>query len=163
MVIKTRIFAALLWVLLHVGVDVVAMVCGKTLPLWEEGFLDIHHINTGCGECAFCILPDGTTLLIDAGGRISDSVRKVSICPNDSLPPGIWIAHYIAQHFPQGKVQQIDYFLSTHFHADHLEAFEDVAKLIPIDKIIDRDYPTYNLRRPSENERFFYRYLDLTK
>ncbi len=40
---------------------------GETLPAWEEGYMDIHHINTGCGECAYIILPDGTTMLIDAG------------------------------------------------------------------------------------------------
>ena len=40
---------------------------GKTLPLWSEGNLDIHFINTARGECCFYILPDGTTLLVDAG------------------------------------------------------------------------------------------------
>ena len=40
---------------------------GKTLPALSEGCLDIHLINSGRGECNFYILPDGTTLLIDAG------------------------------------------------------------------------------------------------
>ena len=40
---------------------------GEPLPLWAEGCLDIHLINSGRGECAFYILPDGTTLLVDAG------------------------------------------------------------------------------------------------
>ena len=42
-------------------------VAGKPLPAWEEGHLDIHSINTGRGECTFYILPDGTTMLVDAG------------------------------------------------------------------------------------------------
>ena len=42
------------------------VIVGKPLPLWTEGCLDIHHINTGRGESAFYILPDGTTMLIDA-------------------------------------------------------------------------------------------------
>ena len=37
------------------------------LPKWEKGYLDIHHINTGRGSCAFLILPDGTNMMIDAG------------------------------------------------------------------------------------------------
>lgn len=40
---------------------------GKPLPQWENGYLDIHHINTGRGECVFYVLPDGTTMLVDAG------------------------------------------------------------------------------------------------
>jgi len=40
---------------------------GDTLPSWSEGYLDIHHINTGKGEAAFFMLPDGTTMLVDAG------------------------------------------------------------------------------------------------
>ena len=40
---------------------------GKTMPAWSEGYLDIHFINSGRGECCFYILPDGTTLLVDAG------------------------------------------------------------------------------------------------
>jgi len=42
---------------------------GETFPLWTEGYLDIHHINTGKGDAAFFILPDGTTLLVDSNGE----------------------------------------------------------------------------------------------
>ena len=37
---------------------------------WNAGFpgtLDIHHISTGRGNATFFVLPDGTTLLVDAG------------------------------------------------------------------------------------------------
>ena len=40
---------------------------GKPLPAWQEGYLDLHHINTGRGNCAYYIFPDGTTMLFDAG------------------------------------------------------------------------------------------------
>ena len=40
---------------------------GQKLPKWTEGCLDIHSINSGRGECTFYILPDGTTMLVDAG------------------------------------------------------------------------------------------------
>ncbi|RPI20839.1 MAG: hypothetical protein EHM61_26170, partial [Acidobacteria bacterium] len=36
------------------------------LPPWTEGTLDIHQINTGRGNAAFFVFPDGTTLLVDA-------------------------------------------------------------------------------------------------
>lgn len=31
---------------------------GKPLPAWEEGMMDLHHINTGRAEAALYILPD---------------------------------------------------------------------------------------------------------
>jgi len=40
---------------------------GDSLPVWKEGYLDIHSINSGRGECTFYVLPDGTTMLVDAG------------------------------------------------------------------------------------------------
>ncbi len=40
---------------------------GKPLPAWTPGTLDIHQISTGRGNSALLILPDGTSLLIDAG------------------------------------------------------------------------------------------------
>jgi len=40
---------------------------GQPLPAWQEGYLDIHHINTGHGDAAFYIFPDGTTMLLDVG------------------------------------------------------------------------------------------------
>ncbi len=36
--------------------------------------LDLHHINTGSGNAAFYIFPDGTTFLVDAG-EISEARR----------------------------------------------------------------------------------------
>src|SRR5437667_4621098 len=40
---------------------------GKPLPAWTAGTLDIHQISTGRGNAALFVLPDGTTLLVDAG------------------------------------------------------------------------------------------------
>ena len=56
---------------------------GEVLPNWSEGYLDIHFINTGRGECCFYILPDGTTLLVDAG----EIINEVFTIPNDYIPP----------------------------------------------------------------------------
>ena len=44
------------------------------LPKWQEGYMDIHTIATGRGDATFIVMPDGTTLMIDAGdnGKIKD-------------------------------------------------------------------------------------------
>ncbi len=44
-----------------------AQVVGEPLPAWTPGTLDIHQINTGRGDAALLVFPDGTSLLIDAG------------------------------------------------------------------------------------------------
>lgn len=40
---------------------------GEKLPEWTLGTMDIHEISTGRGSSTFFILPDGTTMLYDAG------------------------------------------------------------------------------------------------
>ena len=57
--------------------------------------MDIHHINTGRGDCTFCILPDGTTLLIDAGENNRVGERVVAAKPDDTKKAGEWIIYAI--------------------------------------------------------------------
>ncbi|MCC6165274.1 MAG: hypothetical protein IT182_18160 [Acidobacteria bacterium] len=54
-----------------------AQTVGAPLPAWQPGTLDIHIINTGRGDAALLVLPDGTTLQFDAGdgGRPAGSPR----------------------------------------------------------------------------------------
>jgi beta-lactamase superfamily II metal-dependent hydrolase len=130
---------------------------GDPLEPWSEGYLDIHNINTGCGNAAYCILPDGTTLLIDAGANGSGSERHVAPRPNKTKSPGEWIANYILKHAPQGREKKIDYFFATHFHKDHINGIIKVAEQIPVNKIVDRGY---DLQKPEESG-FFLDYLTL--
>ena len=130
---------------------------GKTLPAWSEGYLDIHFINTGRGECCFYILPDGTTLLVDAG-EIVDSNITVTQRPNALIRPHRVYAHYIKHFLPAGKTA-IDYCAPSHFHIDHIGSSDAVTETaeagyrksgllalydaIPYNHILDRAYPTY--------------------
>lgn len=143
---------------------------GTTIPAWKEGEMEIHHIYTGRGESAFCILPDGTTLLIDAGdnGPHSDP-RTTPGSPDDTRQPGEWIARYISKRLP---VQRLDYVILTHFHGDHmggifkdsrkttndgdyyLSGLPEVYEFIPFAKMIDRDFPTYNYPKPQVGKGF---------
>lgn len=131
---------------------------GDKLPAWQKGYMDIHHINTGCGECTYCILPDGTTMMIDAGENDPKPIRHVSAKPNDSKTPGEWIVNYINNFSPE-KNQGLDYALITHFHSDHMggvlktknasdkyynTGIITVAENIRIGKLIDRGYPNYD-------------------
>ncbi|MBO0320694.1 hypothetical protein J0X14_00180 [Muricauda sp. CAU 1633] len=151
---------------------------GQQLPAWEPGFLDIHHINTGRGDAAFMVFPDGTTLLVDAGDMSethprTTSSRNAKLVPNRSKTAPEWIVDYIDQFIPKSQKRQLDYALITHYHDDHfgeidslrkmapgsyqLTGIMEVGTLIPIKKLIDRgfDFPI-NLRdaKVQSEERF---------
>ncbi|MDX9882219.1 MAG: MBL fold metallo-hydrolase [Prolixibacteraceae bacterium] len=140
---------------------------GNVLPAWVEGEMEIHHINTGKGESVFCVFPDGTTLLIDAGdaGPRSDAQLSREF-PDETGRPGERIARYINKRLPNTAHKAIDYVLLTHFHTDHLgcptdnspqtakgggyllSGLTDVGESLKFSKLVDRDWPSYQYPVP---------------
>ena len=134
---------------------------GVTLPRWQPGILDIHHINTGRGNSALAILPDGTSLLIDAGAATGQGPALNAPRPDASRRPGEWIARYVQRQLRAANATGLDYALMTHLHGDHvgqlgaecpnsrdgkykLTGISDVAEAVPIAKLIDRGFPEYD-------------------
>src|SRR6266496_795694 len=72
-----------------------AQAVGDVLPPWTPGTMDIHQISTGRGNSSLSILPDGTTMLLDAGELTGSSPRYVSPRPDASHTPGEWIVRYV--------------------------------------------------------------------
>ncbi len=94
---------------------------GKTLTPWAEGWLDIHAISTGRGECTFFIMPDGTTMLIDAGETVTSTSSPVSVVqrPDANTRPYFAQTRYM-KHFLQATGHDyLDYAVMSHFHIDH--------------------------------------------
>lgn len=137
-------------------------------PAWQVGYFDIHHINTGRGDATYFIFPDSTEMLFDVGDLGVDSLDKhkplkVSPArPNATRTPGEWIANYIKQVRPTNKELKIDFVAISHFHSDHYGNAEtrtkksssgnfirtgvtELGDLIPIDTLIDRANPDYNI------------------
>jgi beta-lactamase superfamily II metal-dependent hydrolase len=112
---------------------------GKPLPPWTPGTLDIHQIQTGRGNSAYLIFPDGVTLLIDAGAVPNKPGPELGPQrPNATQTPGEWIARYIEQFSPT-QPARLDYALITHHHDDHMGAIETVARRIPIHTLLNRE------------------------
>ena len=146
----------------------------QTLAPWQPGYLDIHQISTGRGESAFLILPDSTTLLIDAGDLGDTTVFKQTIMParpNDLKRPAERIAQYIRHFYPAIDQQAgIDFAMLTHFDTDHigkadttaieaglpykLTGIAHVEKLLGIQTLIDRGYPDYDYPSKEKMEAF---------
>lgn len=133
---------------------------GRTLPAWSEGYLDIHTISTGRGECIFLILPDGTSIVVDAGefSREGKKYKNVLQRPNAQTRPTKAFGDYI-RHF--NPYDAVDYFNLSHFHMDHMGNMEPeytkcaegdytltgvmaLYHQVPFREVIDRAYGAYD-------------------
>jgi len=96
-----------LFVTLFIGFAVLSYAqVNSVYPDWTPGYMDIHHISTGKGECIFAILPDGTTMMIDAGETGTD---KRNFKPDGSRSSGEWISRYILRMMRPLPEKKIDY------------------------------------------------------
>lgn len=133
---------------------------GKPLAKWSEGYLDIHTISTGRGECIFMILPDGTSIVVDAGEFSREGKKYTNVLqrPNAQTRPTKAFGDYI-RHF--NPYDAVDYFNLSHFHMDHMgnaepeyERFAEGDYLltgvmalhhhVPFRNVIDRAYGAYD-------------------
>jgi beta-lactamase superfamily II metal-dependent hydrolase len=134
---------------------------------WKPGTLDIHHLAYGRGNSTFVLGPDGTTILIDAGTTEDSLDISFPQKPNANVRPGEWIAAYIKRHMQAAGRGELDYFLLTHIHPDHLgdlgpenppssagnyrlTGVMDVDAHIDIGKVIDRGFPDYKYPVPPQ-------------
>jgi hypothetical protein len=149
---------------------------GGQLPPWTPGVLDIHHIATGEGNATFFVLPDGTTLLVDAGAATAGRAPLAPPVPNDGRRAGEHIAAYIRRMMPPAREPALDYALVTHFHADHmgfvtdaspvsrrgdyrLAGITDVADAVPVHRLLDRGWPDYDYPGPVPNIENYRRFI----
>lgn len=138
---------------------------GKQLPAWSEGYLDIHTISTGRGECLLIVMPDGTSMVVDAGEIVYKSKpskkSKYGMAlprPNNEVRPVKVYADYIRNFMPYKDT--IDYYHLSHFHMDHMGQIIKRYKVdeeggyvktgptelfhhIPFREANDRAYPDY--------------------
>ena len=105
---------------------------GGVLPDWQEGYLDIHSINGGRGEAFYYIFPDGTTMLCDAAGappaelhNYGNDSQGVPSKPSVSVGSGALIVKYIQHFAPSVAGGRLDYFMTSHYHGDHIGSWRD--------------------------------------
>jgi hypothetical protein len=138
---------------------------GESLPEWQPGALEIHHIDTGRGNASLIIGPDGTSLLMDAGEAHSAERMMAPARPNASRRAGEWIARYVRRQLNRIGQTDLDLMLLTHLHGDHvgevassspqstqgsyrLTGAADVAASVRVRELIDRGWPDYNYPAP---------------
>lgn len=86
--------------------------CSSTPP---EGDLQISYLDVGQGDCSFLLLPDGTTILIDAGN------------PENGQE--------IIQYIQDTGTDTLDYVIATHPHADHIGGMAEVIRAFEVKNV----------------------------
>ncbi len=106
---------------------VVAHPFGSARP---DGRLHVDYLDVGQGDCALVTLPDGTTLLIDGGGRPnidwnrSDDPDAAETFERDARSIG---ERVVSEYLWARGRDRVDYLLATHADADHIDGLNDVA------------------------------------
>ena len=134
----------------------------EAMEPWRRGVLEIHHISTGRGNSVLAILPDGTSVMVDAGAVKASGGAEFAVAkPDASRRPGEWIGRYAKYHLRTTPKQEIGTFVLTHLHGDHMGEYtealpvakdgsyrltgvSDVAEVLPIRRIVDRGWPDYS-------------------
>ena len=140
---------------------------GQELTPWQPGTLDIHQISTGRGNSALFILPDGTTMLVDAGELPFKTPKHTPDRPDDTRRAGEWIVRYLRHALRHDPQPSLDYAIMTHFHDDHMGSSKDapmsssntyylagvttVGENLKIGKMLDRGWPDYRYPTPQDS------------
>jgi competence protein ComEC len=100
-----------------------------------DGKLHVDFLDVGQGDAALLTMPDGTTLLIDGGGRpnINRGRGEGSGDEGDldqpferdtrSIGEGV-----VSEYLWSRGLDRVDYILATHADTDHIDGLNDVAR-----------------------------------
>lgn len=90
-----------------------------------DGKLHLDFLDVGQGDSALLTMPDGTTLLVDGGGRPNiNQADDESAFERDTRSIGEGV---VSQYLWSRGMDRVDYILATHADADHIDGLNDVA------------------------------------
>lgn len=99
-------------------------------PEFERGRLSVTFLDVGQGDSMLLTFPQGRTLLLDSGGRITfgsgeNSVDQEDVFVEDRL--GIAEAAVMPYLWHRG-IKRLDWIAASHGDADHVEGFIEIAR-----------------------------------
>jgi competence protein ComEC len=90
-----------------------------------DGTLRVDFLDVGQGDAALVTLPDGRTLLVDAGGSGDRSRMKTD---RRSIGEAV-----VSEYLWWRGLATVDYVLATHADADHIDGLNDVLRNFSVD------------------------------
>jgi competence protein ComEC len=92
-----------------------------------DGKFHLDFLDVGQGDSALLTMPDGTTLLVDGGGRpnfnrAGDDDELVFERDSRSIGESV-----VSEFLWSRGLDRVDYVLATHADADHIDGLNDVA------------------------------------
>ncbi|MCA1629162.1 MAG: MBL fold metallo-hydrolase [Acidobacteria bacterium] len=98
-----------------------------------DGRLRVDFLDVGQGDAALLTMPDGSTLLVDGGGRPTFGARAAAegadFDPARFERDARGIGDAVVSEFLWSRgLDRVDYLLATHAHADHIDGLKDVAR-----------------------------------
>ena len=106
------------------------------------GTLDIYLVDVEGGKAVLARTPRGTSILLDAGFPGDGTFESKPGPPAQARD-----AQRILAAARDARIDHIDYFISSHYHADHLGGVLELAQLIPIGTFVDHAAPTAEAER----------------
>jgi len=97
--------------------------------------LTVTFLDVGQGDSTLVHFPKGTTMLIDAGGRLSFRSRDQSHPEFIEDVPGIGELAVAPPLWFYG-LRRLDYVVATHGDSDHVQGFQDIAESFGIGEAI---------------------------
>lgn len=94
-----------------------------------DGKLHVDFLDVGQGDAALVTMPNGSTLLVDGGGRPNFFSTSANGGPDayerDSRSIGELV---VSEYLWWRGLDRVDYVLATHADADHIDGLNDVLK-----------------------------------
>ncbi|HEX6731060.1 MAG TPA: ComEC/Rec2 family competence protein, partial [Pyrinomonadaceae bacterium] len=100
----------------------VSLVASPKNLRYHYGLLELNFLDVGQGDAALVTMPDGTTLLIDGGGRPGFAGGS------DQREYGSIGERVVSEYLWSRGLGSIDYVLATHADADHIDGLNDVVR-----------------------------------
>lgn len=94
-------------------------------PSGKELQVHVLDVGPGDGDAILIISPEGKTVLVDAGDGVKRGKK-----PSEVL-----------EALKRYDVQQLDYFVATHAHPDHIGGAADVLKSVKTLTVLHNDFP----------------------
>ncbi|HUQ31636.1 MAG TPA: ComEC/Rec2 family competence protein [Pyrinomonadaceae bacterium] len=98
-----------------------------------DGRLQIDFLDVGQGDAALLTMPDGTTLLVDAGGQPRFDYSGRSAIEEEGEEPFERDTQSIgervvSEYLWRRGLDHVDYILATHADADHIDGLNDIVR-----------------------------------